>query len=123
MDSRQPDAPMGEADDEMDEEGVEVTRDELIAAMQEVVSDLSAGLQGSERDAYLDADDLAQNDWFFAGISDRPGQYAVTMWPAEGDEDMLRIDIGTEELISVHGREGVVESLDKRRGFETSAVV
>src|SRR5436309_5851432 len=98
MDSRQPDAPMGETDDETDEdEGVEITRDELIAAMREVITDLSEGLKGSDRDAYLDADDLAQNDWFFAGASDKPGQYAVTMWPAEGDEDMLRIDIGSED--------------------------
>lgn len=106
MDSRQSDAPMGdtemdeevdEMDEEVDDEEVEITRDELIAAMQEVVSDLSAGLKGSDRDAYLDADDLAQNDWFFAGVSDQPGQYAVTMWPAEGDEDMLRIDLGAED--------------------------
>jgi hypothetical protein len=101
MDSRQPDANMaGMQDDVDDQEGdeeVEVTREELIAAMQEVVTDLSEGLRGSDRDAYLDADDLAQNDWFFAGASDRPGQYAVTMWPAEGDEDMLRIDIGSED--------------------------
>src|SRR5207253_10129161 len=38
-------------------------------------------------------------DWFFAGISDQAGQYAVTMWPAEGDEDMLRIDIGGEQEV------------------------
>jgi hypothetical protein len=100
MDSRQPDAPLGEVDDEMDDdEGVEVTRDELIAAMKEVITDLSEGLKGSDRDAYLDADDLAQNDWFFAGVSDKPGQYAVTMWPAEGDEDMLRIDVGSEDEV------------------------
>jgi len=100
MDSRQPDAPTGETDDELDDdEGVEVTRDELIAAMQEVITDLSDGLKGSDRDAYLDADDLAQNDWFFAGVSDKPGQYAVTMWPAEGDEDMLRIDVGSEDEV------------------------
>src|SRR5207249_1835766 len=30
-------------------------------------------------------------------VSDQPGQYSVTMWPAEGDEDMLRIDIGSED--------------------------
>src|SRR5947209_7287935 len=115
MDSRQPDAQMGDVetddeeledeeleegmDEEMGDEEVEITRDELIAAMQEVVSDLSAGLKGSDRDAYLDADDLAQNDWFFAGVSDQPGQYAVTMWPAEGDEDMLRIDVGSEDEV------------------------
>jgi hypothetical protein len=100
MDSRQPDAPLGEMDDELeDDDGVEVTRDELIAAMQEVITDLSEGLKGSDRDAYLDADDLAQNDWFFAGVSDKPGQYAVTMWPAEGDEDMLRIDVGSEDEV------------------------
>ena len=99
MDSRQPDAPMGEMDDEMDDEGVEITREELIDAMREVITDLSEGLKGSDRDAYLDADDLAQNDWFFAGVSDKPGQYAVTMWPAEGDEDMLRIDIGGEDEV------------------------
>jgi hypothetical protein len=98
MDSRQPEVPAGAMQEEFeDDEEVEVTREELIAAMQEVVSDLSDGLKGSDREAYLDADDLAQNDWFFAGVSDRPGQYAVTMWPAEGDEDMLRIDIGGEE--------------------------
>src|SRR5947209_10284786 len=99
MDSRQPDAPLGEVDEELDDDGVEVTRDELIAAMQEVITDLSEGLKGSDRDAYLDADDLAQNDWFFAGVSDKPGQYAVTMWPAEGDEDMLRIDVGSEDEV------------------------
>lgn len=117
MDSRQSDASTGDAeiDDELEEEldeeigdeEVEITRDELIAAMQEVVSDLSAGLKGSDRDAYLDADDLAQNDWFFAGVSDQPGQYAVTMWPAEGDEDMLRIDLGTEDDVHVLAADSV----------------
>ncbi len=99
MDSQQPGTPMGGADEEMydDEEEVEVTRDDLITALREVVTNLSTGLQGADRESYLNADDLAQNDWFFAGISDQPGQYAVTMWPAEGDEDMLRIDIGGEE--------------------------
>lgn len=99
MDSQQPDVPMeGELDtiEEGDEE-FEVTRDELIAALQEVVNDLSSGLKGDDRDAFLSADDLAQNDWFFAGVSDEEGQYAVTMWPAEGEEDMLRIDIGNED--------------------------
>ena len=87
--------------DEMDEEGeeVEITREELVAALQEVVSDLSTGLSGDDRDAYLSADDLAQNDWFFAGVSDEEGKYSVTMWPAEGEEDMLRIDIGTEDEV------------------------
>ncbi|HYP19691.1 MAG TPA: hypothetical protein VEY08_06410 [Chloroflexia bacterium] len=79
------------------EEEVEVTRDELISALQEVVQNLSDGLKGADRDTYLAADDLAQNEWFFAGVSDEEGQYAITMWPAEGDEDMLRIDIGAEE--------------------------
>src|SRR5438876_7378802 len=99
MDSQQPEAPIGGAEDEMNDEDeeVEVTRDDLIAALQEVVNDLSNGLRGADRESYLDADDLAQNDWFFAGVSDQPGQYAITMWPAEGDEDMLRIDIGDEE--------------------------
>jgi hypothetical protein len=99
MDSRQPDVPVGGVDDEMGDEEIEVTREELIAALQEVVTDLSDGLKGSDRESYLSADDLAQNDWFFAGVSDEQGQFAVTMWPAEGDEDMLRIDIGTEEEV------------------------
>ena len=99
MDSQQPDTPMGGADEEVydEEEEVEVTREELIDALQEVITGLSSGLNGDERDSYLEADDLSQNDWFFAGVSDQPGQFAVTMWPAEGDEDMLRIDIGGEE--------------------------
>src|SRR5436305_642059 len=100
MDSQQPETPAGGAEDELyDEEEVEVTREDLIAALQEVVSDLSNGLKGADRDSYMSADDLSQNDWFFAGISDQPGQYAITMWPAEGDEDMLRIDIGGEEEV------------------------
>lgn len=101
MDSQKPETPMGGAEDEMydEEEEIEVTRDDLIAALQEVVGNLSNGLQGADRESYLDADDLAQNDWFFAGVSDQSGQYAVTMWPAEGDEDMLRIDIGGEEEV------------------------
>lgn len=110
MDSQKPDAPMDEEVDEVedvddmdemdmedDEEEVEITRDELVAALQEVVNDLSAGLKGDDRDAYMGADDLAQNDWFFAGVSDQEGTFCVTMWPAEGEDDMLRIDIGTEE--------------------------
>ena len=106
MDSQKPDAAMDEnveAIDDTDDldmeddEEVEITRDELVAALQEVVSDLSAGLKGDDRDAYTGADDLAQNDWFFAGVSDQEGTYSVTMWPAEGEEDMLRIDIGTED--------------------------
>jgi hypothetical protein len=98
MDSHTPDMPVDEKVDAMeDDEELEVTREELIEALQQVVTDLSNGLKGDERDAYLGADDLAQNDWFFAGVSDEEGQYAVTMWPAEGEEDMLRIDIGTEE--------------------------
>jgi hypothetical protein len=98
MDSQKPDEMPMEADLEAmeDEEEFEVTREELITALQEVVRELSEGLKGADRDAYLSADDLAQNDWFFAGVSDEEGQYAVTMWPAEGEEDMLRIDIGTE---------------------------
>jgi hypothetical protein len=47
----------------------------------------------------MGADDLAQNDWFFAGVSDQEGTYSVTMWPAEGEEDMLRIDIGSEDEV------------------------
>jgi hypothetical protein len=99
MDSHTPDLPVDENVDAIEEEDedLEVTREELIDALQQVVTDLSNGLKGDERDAYLGADDLAQNDWFFAGVSDEEGQYAVTMWPAEGEEDMLRIDIGTEE--------------------------
>jgi len=98
MDSQTPDLPVG-ADAEVteDDEEFEVTREELIEALQQVVTDLSSGLKGEDRDAYQGADDLAQNDWFFAGVSDEDGQYAITMWPAEGEEDMLRIDIGTEE--------------------------
>ncbi len=98
MDSKEQEPQMGNTADDMDEgEEVEVTREELVTALQEVVSDLSNGLKGSDRDVYLTADDLAQNDWFFAGMSDEEGQYAVTMWPAEGEEEMLRIDIGNEE--------------------------
>ncbi len=97
MDSQQPDVPIeGTTQDVEGEEEVEVTREELISAMQEVVRELSEGLKGPDRESYLSADDLAQNDWFFAGISDEEGQFAVTMWPAEGEEDMLRIDIGGE---------------------------
>jgi hypothetical protein len=88
---------LDEADMEEGEE-VEITREELVAALQEVVTDLSGGLKGEDRDAYLGADDLAQNDWFFAGVSDEEeGTYSITMWPAEGEEDMLRIDIGSED--------------------------
>ena len=100
MDSRPAgsEEPLDQMDDmEGGEEEVEVTRDELISALQEVVQNLSDGLKGADRDTYLAADDLAQNEWFFAGVSDEEGQYAITMWPAEGDEDMLRIDIGGEE--------------------------
>ncbi len=99
MDNETPDTNMGGAQDEFEEgeEEVEVTREELVAALKEVVTDLSNGLKGPDRDAYLTADDLAQNDWFFAGVSETPGQFAITMWPAEGDEDMLRIDLGGEE--------------------------
>lgn len=98
MDSQKPDAPMEEpAGNTEDEEELEVTREELIAALQEVVHDLSEGLKGPDREEYLTADDLAQNDWFFAGVSDEEGQFAVTMWPAEGEEEMLRIDVGKEE--------------------------
>jgi len=100
MDSQTPDMPVdadANADAMEDDEEFEVTREELIDALQQVVTDLSSGLKGEDRDQYLGADDLAQNDWFFAGVSDEDGQYAITMWPAEGEEDMLRIDIGTEE--------------------------
>lgn len=100
MDSQKPDLPMGQTPDDVgDEEEVEVTRDELVTALQEVVSNLSQGLKGDDRDVYMSADDLAQNDWFFAGVSEDEGQYAVTMWPAEGEEEMLRIDIGSEEEV------------------------
>lgn len=92
-----PDAPMEQTSEDMGDEEVEVTRDELVAALQEVVRDLSDGLKGDDRNVYLSADDHAKNDWFFAGVSDEEGQYAVTMWPAEGEEEMLRIDIGGEE--------------------------
>jgi hypothetical protein len=100
MDSQTPEMPVdadANADAMEDDEEFEVTREELIEALQQVVTDLSSGLKGEDRDAYMGADDLAQNDWFFAGVSDEDGQYAITMWPAEGEEDMLRIDIGTEE--------------------------
>lgn len=86
-------------DVEMEDDDVEVTREELSSALQGVVRDLSEGLKGTDRDVYTSADDLAQNDWFFAGVSDEDGQYAVTMWPAEGEDDMLRIDIGDEEAV------------------------
>ena len=87
------------ADEEGDEEyeEYEVTREELVDALQEVIVNLSEGLQGADRDAYLDADDLAQNDWFYAGVSDEAGMYAVTMWRAEGEEHELRVDIGTAD--------------------------
>jgi hypothetical protein len=88
--------PMEDEEDEEFEE-YEVTREELVDALQEVVVNLSEGLKGSDRDAYLDADDLAQNDWFYAGVSDEEGMYAVTMWRAEGEEHELRVDIGTED--------------------------
>lgn len=112
MDSRPADSSMEEPLDgaeDLEGEEVEVTRDELISALQEVVQNLSEGLRGADRDTYLTADDLAQNEWFFAGVSDEEGQYAITMWPAEGDEDMLRIDIGAEE--DVHRLAGDQEML------------
>lgn len=127
MDSQKSGAPMDEdveeTDDveeiddvdegmEDDEEEIEITREELVAALQEVVTDLSNGLKGGDRDAYLGADDLAQNDWFFAGVSDQEGTYSVTMWPAEGEEDMLRIDIGTEdEVYKLADNPEMVESM------------
>lgn len=86
--------PMDEEDEEFEE--YEVTREELVDALQEVVVNLSEGLKGGDRDSYLDADDLAQNDWFYAGVSDEEGMYAVTMWRAEGEEHELRVDIGSE---------------------------
>ena len=97
MDNQQPDVPMEDTLDEMEDDEVEVTREELITSLQTVVRDLSDGLKGADREAYTSADDLAQNDWFFAGVSDEEGQYAITMWPAEGEEEMLRIDIGSED--------------------------
>jgi|GEM_PF-2926521 len=120
MDSQKQDAAMDENVEEMDDtddmdmedEEVEITRDELVASLQEVVRDLSTGLKGEKRDAYLGADDLAQNDWFFAGVSDQDGTYSVTMWPAEGEEDMLRIDIGTEDDVhSLADNPEMVESM------------
>ena len=86
-----------EEEEEEDFEEYEVTREELVDALHEVVANLSAGLKGEDRDSYLDADDLAQNDWFYAGVSDEEGMYAVTMWRAEGEEHELRVDIGTED--------------------------
>lgn len=107
MDSQKPQEELEEVDeslepvDEEDEEfeEYEVTREELVDALQEVVVNLSEGLKGSDRDSYLDADDLAQNDWFYAGVSDEEGMYAVTMWRAEGEEHELRVDIGTEDEV------------------------
>ena len=105
MDSQDPNMPADELEYMDDEEEVEVTREELINALQDVVTKLSDGLQGGDREIYLSSDyppeDYpAQNEWFFAGASDEEGQFAVTMWPAEGEEDMLRIDIGTEEDVA-----------------------
>jgi hypothetical protein len=106
MDSQDPNMPADEMEYvEGEEEEVEVTREELIGALQDVVTKLSTGLQGGDREVYLSSDyppeDYpAQNEWFFAGASDEEGQFAVTMWPAEGEEDMLRIDIGTEEDVA-----------------------
>lgn len=87
------------AEEEEEYEEYEVTREELVDALQEVVVNLSEGLKGSDRDSYLDADDLAQNDWFYAGVSDEDGMYAVTMWRAEGEEHELRVDIGNEDEV------------------------
>jgi hypothetical protein len=106
MDSQDPNMPTDELEYMEDEEEVEVTREELISALQDVVAKLSTGLQGGDREVYLSSDyppeDYpAQNEWFFAGASDEEGQFAVTMWPAEGEEDMLRIDIGTEADVAV----------------------
>ena len=110
MDNQRPDSPMSDTPEDIDEleeldeledddEEVEVTRDELVAALKEVIQELSEGLKGSDRDIYLKADDLAQNDWFYAGVSDEEGVFAVTMWPAEGEDETLRIDLGTEEEV------------------------
>ena len=57
MDSQDPNM----ADDELEEymedaEEVEVTREELIGALQDVVTKLSAGLQGGDREIYLSSD-------------------------------------------------------------------
>lgn len=85
MDDKNQNLPADPELEEMDDsDDVEVTREELADSLQAVVSDLSEGLKGTDRDVYTSADDLAQNDWFFAGVSDEDGQYAVTMWPAEG---------------------------------------
>ena len=84
-------------EDDEEYEEYEVTREELVDALQEVIVNLSEGLQGPDAGAYMDADDLAQNDWFYAGVSDEAGMYAVTMWRAEGEEHELRVDIGTAE--------------------------
>ena len=89
------------ADDDEEYEEYEVTREELVDALQEVIVNLSEGLQGPDRDAYQGADDLAQNDWFYAGVSDEEGMYAVTMWRAEGEEHELRVDIGTADEVKL----------------------
>lgn len=88
--------PLDDEDEDEEFEEYEVTREELVDALQEVVRNLSEGLKGSDRDAYVSADDLAQNDWFYAGVSDEDGMYAITMWRAEGEEHELRVDIGAE---------------------------
>jgi hypothetical protein len=103
MDNQRPDESTNETLEDIDEldegEEIEVTREELVAALEEVVRELSEGLKGPDREIYLTADDLAQNDWFYAGVSDEPGVYSVTMWPAEGEEETLRIDLGSEDEV------------------------
>ena len=59
MDSQTPDMPVdadanADADAMEDDEEFEVTREELIDALQQVVTDLSSGLKGEDRDAYMD---------------------------------------------------------------------
>jgi hypothetical protein len=108
--------PMEQDDDGM----IEITRGELLEALQEVVRDLSAGLKGNDREAYLGADDLAQNDWFFAGVSDQEGTYSVTMWPGEGEEDMLSMDIGTED--GVHNLADNPEMIERMTDGFISAI-
>ena len=120
MDSQDPNMADDELEEYMDdEEEVEVTREELIGALQDVVTKLSTGLQGGDREIYLSSDyppeDYpAQNEWFFAGASDEEGQFAVTMWPAEGEEDMLRIDIGTEEEVTTLANKSVTDTRHSR---------
>ena len=80
-----------------DDTEAEVNREELVRCLQEVVSDLSDGLRGINREIYLTANDLCQNDWFCAGNTDEEGQFAVTMWHAE--EEVTTLPIGDEAAV------------------------